>query len=595
MPRTLLSLVDTGLQSNETGIALAVKRDGKWIETSISEFNERVERLAAGLYALGIRANDKVGLHAENCTEWIICDHAILSLGAATVPIYATQPGDQIQYILSDAGVKIHITSSQKLFNNFAPYVAQLPNVQHIGFWGTYQEDMKTMDEVCALGRETLAAQPNLVKESRAKIQPDDLATLIYTSGTTGLPKGVMLTHWNIASNVEAILESGFFVDPKLHRQGKLLSYLPLSHIFERAMSFLAFSLGLPLYFIPNIDNFLQDIQEVKPIHFTTVPRLLEKVYSGIQSKIENTAGIKRKLARWAFDKANNYTTGESRDDFGWKLADKLVLSKFRELFGGNLVGITSGGAALPAKIMNFINGIGINCAQGYGLTETSPVLTIYDPKQLIAGSSGKALIGVELKLVPTEGGMEGEGEIVARGPNIMKGYYNRPEDTAEVLTTDGWFYTGDIGRMNEEGFLFITDRKKELMKLSTGKYVAPSPLEDAIILSAYIDQACVVGSSQKFCAALIVPNVPNCVHALKEHHVHITEENFFQNPESKHFLMGIIQEINKTFPAWEQVKNIALLEAPFSIEGGELTPKLSMKRRVIQEKYSAEIEGLYT
>ncbi|MBN8587999.1 MAG: long-chain fatty acid--CoA ligase [Rhodothermia bacterium] len=594
MQKTLLQLVEEGYPLNKSGVCMAVKRDGKWVETSIEDFRKNVARVAMGLYDLGIRKGDRVGLHSENSTEWILCDQAILSLGAVTVPIYATQPGDQIKYILEDSEAKVHITSSEKLFKAFAPFVDTLPDIKLVGILDRFHPRMMTLDELKERGKERLRNDDTVYPAMVAEVHPEDLATLIYTSGTTGMPKGVMLTHWNIVSNVIAVKEHGFFVNTEEHGGGKLLSYLPLSHIFERCMTFLAISSGFPMYFIPNIDTFTVDIQEVKPVHFTTVPRLLEKVYTGIQTKVEATPGAKGKLARWAFEKANNYNVGDPKTGLGWKLADKLVLSKFRELFGGNLVGVTSGGAALPAKIMRFMNGIGIPTAQGYGLTETSPVLTIYNKDRLVAGSAGVVLKGVEIKLIPVEGGVDGEGEILAKGPNIMKGYYKKPAETAEVLSEDGWFATGDIGRFDESGNLFITDRKKELLKLSTGKYIAPAPIENELVLTPEIEQAIVIGNGQKFCSALLVLNVPALLHELKERGHILTEDQVWDHPEAHNHLMKVIKSCNHKLPHWEQIKDFRLLKEPFSIEGGELTPKLSMKRRVIQEKYGEVIATMY-
>lgn len=594
MQKTLLQLVEEGYPLNKTGVCMAVKRDGQWVETPIEDFRKKVARFAMGLYGLGIRKGDRVGLHSENCTEWILCDLAILSLGAVTVPIYATQPGEQIKYILEDSETKVHITSSQKLFQAFAPYVDELPDLQLVGILGRFHDRMKTLDEVMAQGKALLNTEEAIYPAIVAAVEPEDLATLIYTSGTTGMPKGVMLTHWNIVSNVIAVKEHGFFINTEEHGGGKLLSYLPLSHIFERCMTFLAISSGFPMYFIPNIDTFTADIQEIKPVHFTTVPRLLEKVYTGIQTKVEATPGAKGKLARWAFHKANTYEVGTPKTGLGWKLADKLVLSKFRDLFGGNLVGITSGGAALSSKIMSFMNGIGIPTAQGYGLTETSPVLTIYNKDRLVAGSAGAILKGVELKLIPVEGGSGDEGEIVVRGPNIMKGYYKKPKETAEVLSEDGWFSTGDIGRLDHTGNLFITDRKKELLKLSTGKYIAPAPIENELVLTPEIEQAIVIGNGQKFCSALLVLNIPALLHEMKEAGHSLTEDQVWDHPEVRAHLMKVIKSCNKNLPHWEQIKDFRLLKEPFSIEGGELTPKLSMKRRVIQEKYGDVIASMY-
>jgi long-chain acyl-CoA synthetase len=591
--KTLLELAEKGYPKNEQNIAMACKRNDEWIETSVDDFRKSADRLAMGLYELGIRKGDRVGLHAENSTEWVMTDVATLSLGAILVPIYVTQPGDQIKFILGDSGAKVFLVSNEKLFSAFAPFVDELPDMQLVGIHGVFHDRMMSMSDVIQMGRDAIKANHDALPALKAAVQPGDLASFIYTSGTTGMPKGVMLTHDNIASNIEAILDKGMFLNPDDHRDGRVLSYLPLSHIFERVMAHIALHTGVPMYFIPNIDSFLADIQAVKPVHFTTVPRLLEKVYHGIQTKIEAGTGLKGKIGKWAFAKANSYVTGQPRDGFTFKLADKLVYSKLRDLFGGNLVGITSGGAALPSKLMNFMNAIGIPTAQGYGLTETSPVITMYDRNKLKEGSAGVVIKGLEVKLIPVEGGEGTEGEIVIKGPNVMKGYYNNPTATTEVLTEDGWFHTGDIGKFVDDN-LYITDRKKELLKLSTGKYIAPAPIENDLVLSSFIEQVVVIGNGQKFCSALIVPSVDPIISALKKQGVTVTAEQVSTSPEAKKLLMDEVKRANQGVAPWEQIKDFRILPTPFSIEGGELTPSLKLKRRIVQEKYKDDIASMY-
>ncbi len=579
--KTVLDLVDEGLRKDTTGLAIATKREGKWIKTSTEDFKRDVRRFALGLYDLGIRKGDRVALHSENSAEWIIADRAILSIGAVNVPIYTTQPPDQIRYILENAEARIYIVSTEALFAGIAPHLDAVTSLIHtIGIRGTYRPDMLSFEDVLERGGALDAREPERFERLRSEIKPDDLASFVYTSGTTGVPKGVMLTHNNFASNVLASIERTPF-DIEKHRGDNVLSYLPLSHSFERMVSYLYQFIGYPIWFIENHHEILEDFKTVRPVHFTTVPRLLEKIYSGIHEKAAAAKGLTGTLMRWAIRLADAYDVREGkqrREKLDFRIADKLVFSRLRELFGGQLVGITSGGAALSPDIMNFINAIGIICGQGYGLTETSPVIAVYDPKELRAGSVGKPIAGVEVRL-------DEDGEILVRGPNVMKGYFKLPEATAEVFTEDGWFRTGDIGRFDEEGFLYITDRKKALMKLSTGKYVAPQNIEMRLGSRTFIEQALVIGNDRKFCSALIVPDYE----AIRRQYGDSSSPE-----EVRKIIDEEVARVNRELPPWEQVKKYAILKRPFTIESGEITPTLKLKRRVILENYREIIEGMY-
>lgn len=502
-PTTILSVVSEGIEKNKTGIYSAVKRDGEWIETSIDDFNQMVHDLAMGLYELGVRKGDKVSLHAENSTEWLVIDQAILSLGAIVVPIYTTQPGEQIKYILENSEAKVHFVSNDEVFAETKPLIKGVESVKAIiSILGSNHNKLKTFEDILEMGHKKGEEDPNLFDKLRSDVQPDDLATLIYTSGTTGVPKGVMLTHNNIAGNALASHEI-FPFNPAEHDEPKVLSYLPLAHMFERTASYIFAYVGVPPYYIDQVEDIREDFQAIKPIYMVTVPRLLEKIVTGIKVKGQEFSGLKKQLYYWAVNLAEEYDPEDPPASWKWKIADKLVYAKIREMFGGNLVGLNVGGAALSPNIARFMNGIGIYCGLGYGLTETSPVLTGPPVGELRIGSSGKPLVDVEIKIAE-------DGEILAKGPNIMKGYYKMPEKTDEAIDEDGWFHTGDIGHLDEDGWLFVTDRKKSLFKLSTGKYVAPQPIENALVNSGFIEQAVVVGSEHKFCGALIVPNWEN-------------------------------------------------------------------------------------
>ena len=589
-PTTLIALTDEALKKNANKVAVAVKRNGEWIETSPDEFREKIENLAYGLYDLGVRPGDKVSIHSENSTEWLIVDQAVLSLGAVVVPIYTTQPGDQIQYILENSEAKVHIVSNDEIFAETKPLIKNCTGViAIITMCDSKHGKLKSFNDILDLGAEKKQDNPGLIEKLIAEVKPDDLATLIYTSGTTGVPKGVMLSHNNIASNVLASMKvfpfkKEDFEDPKV------LSYLPLAHVFERTASYIYIHMNIPIYYIEEISEIRDDFLYVKPVYLVTVPRLLEKIVTGIKVKGQELSGLKKKLYYWAVKMAENYdpeTPKSALYKAKWGIADKLVYSKIKELFGGRIIGMNVGGAALSPSIARFINGIGLYCGLGYGLTETSPVLTGPPIGEMRIGSSGKVLDGIQVRIAE-------DGEIQAKGPNVMSGYYKLPDKTAEVFTEDGWFCTGDIGYLDEDGFLFITDRKKSLFKLSTGKYVAPQNIENSLVTSGFIDQALVIGNEHKFCAALIVPDWVNVQKRFEKHGHVLPEEGRGTN---EHVLNRIQKEIDKTnaqLPKWETIKRFRIIEEPFSIEKGEITPSLKLKRNVICERYADQIKAIY-
>jgi len=588
-PTTILALVDQGLPKY-TGTAIATKRDGRWIETPAADFARQVERFAMGLRDLGVGRGDRVALHAESSAEWLIADQAILSLGAVNVPIYTTQPADQIAYIVENSGAVAYIVSTAELHASVARVLAEAASVKAvIGIRGRFTEAMLGWDDVLARGDRWMEEQPGWFATARAQVKPEDLATLIYTSGTTGTPKGVMLSHWNLASNVLASLERMPW-DIEGERGHKILSYLPLSHVFERMLAYLYLNIGYPVWFVENFEGILEDLQHVKPVHFSTVPRLLEKVHAGIHNKAGQLSGAQKRIFQWGMGLADRYDV-EMRmgpvDRVQYAVADALVFKKVRLLFGGNLKAITSGGAALSREVMNFVNAVGIFCGQGYGLSETSPVIAVYTKGKLRAGSVGEPISGVEVRIAE-------DGEILVKGPNVMLGYFQLPEASAEVMTEDGWFRTGDVGHLDEHGSLFITDRKKELMKLSTGKYIAPQPIERRLSASRFIEQAVVVGNSRQFCTALVVLDVAAIATWFAESGFPVPDD-VVGHPRVKELIQREIDGVNTGLPHWEQVKKFALVKRPWSIETGELTPTLKIKRRVIHEKHAVEIQTLYT
>lgn len=587
--KTLPDLIYKGLDNHPGGLFSSTKRNGSWHDTDIEIFKERVQNFAMGLYKLGVRPGDNVAIHSENSTEWLICDLAVLSIGAANVPIYSTQPGDQIKYILENSDAVVHIVSNDELFADTKPLIKDVKSIKSvISIHGSKHKKLKPFEKVMEMGRELLGKKADLLDTLIKDIKPDDLATLIYTSGTTGMPKGVMLTHDNIASNVEASLEKLPF--PVEDFKGKnVLSYLPLSHVFERMIEYMYLSMGSRIYYIEKIDDIRDDFAHVQPFFFATVPRLLEKIHTGVKVKGQEMSGLKKNLYYWAIYKTENYDPEHPPSGLGaikQKIADKLIYSKIRELFGYELKGMVSGGAALSPEVFKFINAIGFNCVQGYGLTETSPVITVQTPGEMRVGSSGKPLRNVQVRIAEDK-------EILTKGPHVMRGYYKNEEKTKEVFTDDGWFKTGDIGKIDEDGFLFITDRKKSMFKLSTGKYVAPQNVENVISNSGFIDQIVVIGFQRKFCSALIVPSYDNVIKRLKRDG-YKPEKPYSEDEKVRKLISEEIDKANKQLSPWETVKKFVLLEEPLKIESGELTPTMKVKRPVIHEKYKQEIDSMY-
>lgn len=586
---TLPEILFNGLELYEEGLFTSTKRDGKWHETNIKEFREKVTHFALGLYNLGVRAGDKVSMHAENSAEWLICDLAILSIGAANVPIYSTQPGEQIAYILKNSDTKVHIVSNDEMFAETKPLIKQLESVTSIiSIFGSKHKKLKTFEEILEKGATLAEEQPDLFGSLKSEVKPDDLATLIYTSGTTGMPKGVMLTHNNIASNVITSKEKLPFKEKRFQGEN-VLSYLPLSHVFQRMIDYMNISMGCIIYHTESYEEIREDFKYIKPFSMATVPRLLEKIHTGVKVKGQEFSGIKKNLYYWAIYRAESYDPEHPPSGFDalkHMIADKLVYSGIRELFGGNLEVIVSGGAALSPDVFKFINAIGVLCVQGYGLTETSPVITVQKPGEMRVGTSGKPLRDVEIKIAE-------DGEILAKGPNIMKGYYNNQEKTDEVITKDGWFKTGDVGKIDDDGYLFITDRKKSMFKLSTGKYVAPQNIETQLASSGYIEQVVVIGYNRKFCSALIVPAYTNVKKRLKREGYEPSDP-ISEDERVRKIIQREVDRANRYLSPWETIKKFVLLDEPLSVAEEELTPTMKVKRSVVKEKYSDKIESMY-
>ncbi|TCC93221.1 long-chain fatty acid--CoA ligase [Pedobacter frigiditerrae] len=554
------------------------KINGTWKKYSTQEFCDTTDNLSRGLTTIGIGKGSRVAVMSANRPEWNICDFAIMQLGAYQIPLYPTLAEHDVKFIIENAEITTVFVSDEAIYKKVKAVAAQLKNPIQI-FSFNKVEGATHWEILVETGKST-----NVDLESyRNAVSAADILTIIYTSGTTGTPKGVMLTHYNLVQN---FIKSSVLLPPGID---KALSFLPLSHIFERLVSYLYAYGGVSIYYAESIDTIVADIQEVKPNAFSTVPRLLEKVYDKIMEKGKDLKGIKRGIFFWSLALAEKFD-----HDNGWwynfklAIARKLVFKKWQAALGGGIVVIVSGGAALNPRLNRIFWAAGMPIFEGYGLTETSPVITVNHFGETMFGTVGTAIEGVEIKIAA-------DGEILARGHNIMKGYYMRDDLTAETIDKDGWFHTGDIGEILNGKFLKITDRKKEIFKTAGGKYVAPQMLENRYKESPLIEQIMVLGENMKFPAALIVPTFP----ALKAWCAHkgiayTTNEEMIKNEQVLAKYDGIISDLGKEFGKWEQVKRFALLAKEFSIDGGELTPKLSFKRKVILEKNKNTIDKIY-
>ena len=559
---------------------LVSKRNGNWVPISIDEMINEVEMLSFGLMAKGIQPNDKVAIISSNCPEWNIADFAIANIGAVSVPVYPTMNPSESAFILNDAAVKIVFVADKELYQKIAAIKNETPTVEFIF---TFQEieGLPNYKSIQQKGDET---QTKLLQQYKDAIKPSDLLTLIYTSGTTGTPKGVMLSHNNLVSNLIAARE----VCP-VRNEHKVLSFLPLSHIFERMLVYLYLYVGAGIYYAESLDTIGDNLKEVKPFAFSTVPRLLEKVYDKIVAKGNELSGVKRALFFWALELGHKYELNGANGpwyEFQLKLANKLIFSKWREALGGNVGVIVSGAAALQPRLARVFTAAQINVLEGYGLTETSPVITVNRLDKRQFGSVGPTINDVEVKIAE-------DGEVLCKGPNVMLGYYKKPDATAEMII-DGWLHTGDIG-VYENGMLRITDRKKEIFKTSGGKYIAPQPLENKFKESRFIEQIMVVGESRKHPSALIVPSFA----ALKEwcqsnNIAYSSNEEICKNKEVNALIQSEVDILNAGFSNYEMIKKFYLVPAEWSVATGELTPKLSLKRRVILDKFVSQIETLY-
>lgn len=582
-PKRLFDVPYFQLKKYPQDTMFSSKIEGKWNQVATQEFLDEIMQVSRGLVSMGVQPGDMIGLISGTRYEWDVMDIAIQQTGAIVVPIYPNISEKDYHYIFNDAGIKICTISDKELFHKINGIREHVPTLTNV-FTFDKVEGAHHWSEIKDKASNTTVEE---IHSRMEKVNGEELATIIYTSGTTGNPKGVMLTHANILSNVEGCIEP-----IPADENSRVLTFLPLCHIYERMLHYLYMYLGCSIYFVESMDTIGDNIREVKPHVFTAVPRLIEKVYDKIIAKGDELTGIKRKLFFWAVSVGEEYDTVNKSLWYNIKLwfARKLIFSKWQEALGGEVKAIASGSAALQPRLARMFLAAGIPVLEGYGLTETSPVVSVNSfHKGIRIGTVGALIDGVEVKIAE-------DGEILVKGPNVMIGYYKLPDATAEALK-DGWFHTGDIGEFVEGKFLKITDRKKEIFKTSGGKYIVPQMMENKFKESRFIEQIMVIGEGQKFPSALIVPSFAFVREWAKRKGVDIgdgSHKTLIANPEVKKRVNEEVEEYNKGFGSWEKLKRVVLLDKEFSIESGELTPTLKFKRKIILGMYKDKIDSIY-
>lgn len=586
-PTTLNELLTFNVSNYPHPDMFSSKRDGQWHHLSSSEVMSHVRKRALGMYHLGVRKGDRVALFSENNPDWVMCDYATLSNGAITVPIYTTQIPEQIEHILKNAEVKILIVSSPLLFERVRSILPKV-DLKHIVIYTPFEkrDTIVTIDQLESFGEEVNSRDPQLFDALRSAVKPKDLATLIYTSGTTGVPKGVMLTHANLLANA---MDSSSVIDWDPDGD-KVLSYLPLTHIFERTMINIYLYRGLPVSFAESIEALAQNLLEIRPTVMSTVPRMLEKVYDKILTKGLELHGIKRKLFNWSIRLGEKYDP-EKRGSVWYRinlaLANKLVFSKWRAGVGGRARMFISGGAALPPNVQRMFLAAGIPIYQGYGLTETSPVIAANNVAFNRLGAVGHLIPNTEVRIAE-------DGEILVKGAGVMKGYYKMPEATTEAFDGE-WFKTGDIGLIDEDGYLVITDRKTDMFKKSTGKFVVPSPIENQLRESRYIEHAMLIGEGHKFCVGILFPNFLNLTSWAKRKNVPFSSNaELVEHPDVQKLYEREVEKTNAQLNKWERVVKFIVSDHELSIDEGFLTPTMKVRRREVYKKFKERVDAIY-
>ncbi|MFZ1729477.1 MAG: long-chain fatty acid--CoA ligase [Bacteroidota bacterium] len=591
VPEMFLNLTDKYM--HDTRPMLLRKVDGAYRPILYSEVREQVACLYHGLKGLGVGKGDRVGLLAENRPEWVVTDQAVLFHGAMDVPIFPSQTATQIEYILNDAGVSVMVVSNrfqlakvQKIRKN----VKSLKHVIMMSDTDDLPQDVLRFHDVFESGRALHVSEPNALREASIKIKPEDICTIIYTSGTTGSPKGVMLTHNNFVSNVHSSSQVLPITDKDL-----FLSFLPLCHVFERmAGYYTAMSCGASTAYAESIETVAENMVEVHPTIVIAVPRLFERIYNRIARMVEKDSGVKKKIFYAAVATGRKYMKAQKHKGAGvvlrtqYALADKLVFSKLKARTGGRISYFVSGGAALPRELGEFFEAVGLLIIEGYGLTESSPVIAANRIDKHRFGSVGQPIPGVEVKIAE-------DGEILSRGPHIMKGYYNNKKATEEAIDSEGWLHTGDIGTMDAEGMLYITDRKKHLFVSSGGKNIAPQPIESLFASCEYIDQFILIGDKRMFLTALIVPDFDALKEYADAHGIPYSDKTeLAKNSEINNLIEKTIQATQKDLANFEKVRRFTLLDQPFSIENEQMTPSMKIRRKAIEERYGDLIDSMY-
>jgi long-chain acyl-CoA synthetase len=580
--------------SGGTKPALMYKSDGGYTSIGYADLKRKVELFAFGLASMGIRKGDRIAIIAENRPEWVVCDQAIAALGAIDVPVYPTMTAKQNQYIFNDSGVRFAIVSNQFQLNKVTRVLDDLPGLEKIILMtekGPITEP-RTIGFSCVIerGEKYEKESPDFLSQASKSIRPDDLLTIIYTSGTTGNPKGVMLTHRNLCSNIQSAADVIDF-----GQADTMLSFLPLSHSFERmAGYYTAFACGATIAYAESVETVRDNMLEVHPTIITTVPRLFERIHSRVIKQIDSSPIYRQKIFYWAINVGREYAaqskTGRVSPALKARhlLADRLVFSHLRERTGGKMRFFVSGGAALGREFGEFFEAVGLKVIEGYGLTESAPVIAVNRLDSYRFGTVGKPIPGVEVTIAP-------DGEILARGPNIMRGYWNNLEATKEVIDRDGWLHTGDIGMFDAEGFLHITDRKKHLFVSSGGKNIAPQPIENMFLSSKYIEQLMLVGDRRMYLTALIVPDFDALEEFARANHITYTDRvDLTRHPMINDLFEKDISNIQKDMANYERVRKFALLDKEFTIEAGELTPTQKVRRKQIEERYAQVIDSMY-
>lgn len=592
-PRTLCDFFFANVDARSYADALSVRRAGAWERIPTAEVSRAVEEVAMGLRALGLERGEKIALLSENRPEWLMVDYAALCLGAVSVPLYPTLNPRDTAYIVRDSEAVAAVASTPELAQKLNLQRSEMPSVRH---WILADappggvEGFTPLDEVRALGREAVAEGPGMFRRIAAEAEPDDLASIVYTSGTTGVPKGVMLSHGNFVQNALAALEV-----IRILEADRSLSLLPLSHALQRMADFALFYRGVRLGYIESLEHLGEALPEFRPTVLVAVPRIFEKAYGKLLDAAAKGPYLKKVLVHWSVRTCRAWAlaTLEGGGAGAWlsvrrALADALVGTKLRKKLGGALRLVISGGAPLSRELGLFFYGAGIPITEGYGLTESAPIIAANRPESPRYGSIGKPISNVEVKIAE-------DGELLARGPNVMRGYYHLPEATAEALTGDGWLRTGDIVCRDEEGYLHITDRKKELLVTAGGKKVAPQPIENLLKQNKYVNQAFLVGDGRPYCVALIVPNWENVLaYARRKGVAEEDREALCEHPQVRHLFENVLNRANANLSRFEQVKRCRLLPREFTPEDGELTPTLKFKRRVILAHRGELVESMY-